>query len=211
MKIQLNKIYVNRTRIYLARAMLSYFDKESLTKLQMTRPIMWGTYDLKYLQAKNYGQPGYRLFALVENKTRLQRQALTYLRQHEYYEDDYPMKLKDNTHVFIVFRIPKELHRSYNSFIEGKFSEMFTVEQLKKMGITEYENKVINPLYAVLTKKKQFVTIFKSKLQEHYEVNVSEEELQGSELDSFYVPPTYEAFNVDHHGPKLPPDYTGGT
>jgi len=203
MQVQLNQIYVNRTRMYLARAMLAYFDKQSLHNVHILKPIMWGTYDQLYLQAKGIKEVHYKLFLLAEIKYKPQRAALKELRTHKYYEDDYPMDVKDTKYVFIVFKIPEQLHKSYNSFMEGKFSEMFTVEELKKIGIEKFEDNKPNPVYAVLTKKKHLKEVFRKKLENCFDVQVSEEDLENSELDSFFVPPTYEAFNVDHYGPKI--------
>lgn len=202
MKVQLNQIYVNRTRMYLARAMLSYFDKQSLHNVQILKPIMWGTYDQLYLQVKGIKEVRYKLFLLAEVKYKPQRMALKELREHMYYEDDYPMDVKNTKYVFIVFQIPAQLHKSYNSFMEGKFSEMFTAKELHKMGIHKFEDDQINPVYAVLTRKQHLKDVFKKKLEKCFDVQVSDEDLENAELDSFYVPPTYEAFNVDHYGPS---------
>ena len=203
MQVQLDQIYVNRTRMYLARAMLAYFDKQSLHNVQILKPIMWGTYDQLYLHAKNVKEVKYKLFLLAEIKYKPQRIALKELRTHMYYEDDYPMDIQNTKYVFVVFQIPAQLHKSYNSFMEGKFSEMFTVEELKKMGIHKFEDNQLNPVYAVLTKKKHLKEVFRKKLENCFDVQVSEEDLVNSELDSFFVPPTFEAFNVDHYGPKV--------
>lgn len=203
MRVQLDKIYVNRTRMYLARAMLAYFDRQSLYNIQILKPVMWGTYDQLYLEAKGIKEVRYKLFLLAEVKYKPQRTALKELRTHMYYEDDYPMDIKNTKYVFIVFQIPPRLHMSYNSFMEGKFSEMFTVKELDKMGIKKFEDNEPNPVYAVLTRKKHLKEVFRQKLEKVFDVEISEEDLVNSELDSFFVPPTYEAFNVDHYGPKI--------
>lgn len=203
MNVKLDKIYVNRTRMYLARAMLSYFDRDSLHKVQILNPIMWGTYDMHYLVAKNIEEIRYRLFLLAEVKHKQQRLALKDLRSHMYYEDDYPMDIKNTKYVFVVFKIPAQLHQSYDSFMAGKFSEMFTIDELKKLGIHKFEDDKPNPIYAVLTRKQHLKEVFKRKLEKCFDVQVSDEDLDNSELDSFFVPPTYEAFNVDHYGPEV--------
>jgi hypothetical protein len=199
--IKLDEIYVNRTRIYLVPALLNQFNPVTQQEFRILRPLMWGTFDLEYLHAKKVPELKYKLFVLVKYDTKARKIIVKKLKEHLLFEDAYPMSFNDQKHLFLVFRIPRSIHKSYDAFVAGKFSEMFTESQLRKLGITEFEGKKENPVYAILTKKKHFANVFKAKLEEYYDTVIDDE---PDEFDSFYVPPTHEGFNSPNYGPVPP-------
>lgn len=192
--------YVNRTKIYMANVLLEHLNFNTVHALRIIKPVMWGTYDLKYIWAKKLNKYiDYQLFVLlnVDNKTK--KSMIPMLMKDKYYIDSYPYAFDKKDLIFVVFKIPKPLHKSYDNFILGNFSKMFTKQQLEKYQIHKLVDGKMNPLHAVLTKNTEFKKVFEEKIEREYGSvpNVDND----AEFDSFYVPPTYEAFNVDHYGP----------
>ena len=196
----LTEPYINRTRIYLGNVFLLHLDYNSAHSLRVIKPIMWGVYDLKYVWAKRLKKYlDYRLFVLVYVDTDKKRELLRIVKKDKYFEDCYPLSLVDTKTQLLVFKIPRTLRKSYDRFLEGKFSEMYTTSQLMKFRIEPFEDGANNALHAVLTKNPEYKEVFEERLFKYFDVETTVGD--NDELDNFYVPPTYEAFNVEHYGP----------
>lgn len=195
-----NEPYVNRTRIYMGNVLISHLDYNTAHALRIMNPVMWGTYDLKYVWAKKLTKYiDYQLFVLLNVDSDVRRSMIPMLKKDKYFIDAYPYSFKQKDLIFAVFKIPKPLRKPYDKFLEGKFSEMFTPRDLQRYDITEQVDGSYNALFAVLTKDVRFKPVFEEKIAREYGQVVDVD--SDSELDSFFVPPRYEAFNVDHYGP----------
>lgn len=192
--------YINRTRIYIGEMLLCHLDYNTSHAIRIMKPVMWGVYDLKYVWAKKKKKYiDYEVFVLLNVDNNTKKSMIPMLSKDKYYVDSYPYSFNNKDLIFAVFKLPKPLHRPFDKFLNGKFSEMYTPKELNKYGVGEMLNGEMNALHAILTKNIKFKPIFENKIAREYgqkiEVDVD------SELDSFFVPPRYEAFNVDHYGP----------
>lgn len=91
-------------------------------------------------------QTGYTLFL----------KFLAYCRKFSGHVDDYWTK---DGHC-IVFKIPKKFSNSYKKFLQSKYSEMYTNDQIKllgyKLSYTQGGEKRVNYIAAVLLKDKEW-------------------------------------------------------
>lgn len=71
-------------------------------------------------------------------------------RNIRYYMDEYPLNL-DNNYV-VVLGVPEEFEKSYQHFLKGEYSKMYTKPQLEKIKIRPILNGELNETYLVLTK-----------------------------------------------------------
>ena len=98
---------------------------------------------------------------------------LVFARTNKNYVDDYQLKHKKQ-HCVVVNIL--EFQRSYESFLKGKYSEMYTREQLKFLGYEPFSkvgaNQEPNRNFIVLTKDKDLgKVVLKKAIQETYGVN----------------------------------------
>lgn len=71
-------------------------------------------------------------------------------RQIRYYVDEYPLNLEDK--YMVVLSVPEEFEKSYQYFLKGEYSKMYTKPQLEKIKIRPILNGELNETYLVLTK-----------------------------------------------------------
>lgn len=194
------KSYVNRTKIYMGYQLLYHLDFNIAHAIRLMDPVMWGTYDADYIKAKKISKIiDYRLFVLIHLDNETKKSMVNMLKKDKYYIDSYPYSLTKKDLIFVVYKIPRPLHKAYDRFLEGNFSKMYTLYDLNRYQITEKVRGAYNNLYAVLTKNTEFKPVFQARISKEYGLEVEVDD--NAELDSFFVPPTYEAFNVEHYGP----------
>lgn len=70
-------------------------------------------------------------------------------RQIKYFVDEYPMNMERD--YMIVLSIPEEFESSYQHFLRGEYSKMYSKSQIEKIKIRQILNGNINGTYLVLT------------------------------------------------------------
>ena len=113
-----------------------------------------------------------------------------------YYVDEYPANLEDK--YMVVLSVPEEFQSSYQHFLKGEYSKMYSKPQLEKIKIRQILNGNINGTYLVLTKNqvayeeycKILNTIYKT---DHYP--------PIEEVKEFDIPPriNQEVFNFKNN------------
>lgn len=76
-------------------------------------------------------------------------ELISVCRNIKYFVDEYPLDLSDK--YIIVLDIPEEFDSSYESFLKGDYSKMYTREQLERIKIRQIVDGKINGTYLVLT------------------------------------------------------------
>mgnify|MGYP001180767525 CR=1 FL=1 len=107
----------------------------------------------------------------VGNKKKFQT-YLKYIRTHQYYIDDYIYgDIRGDVHCIII-QIPNAFINAYNAFNESRYSEMYTEDELKTVGILKIKNNKPNPTYQVLTKDVNYIPVFQNILNTLFTTNV---------------------------------------
>ena len=107
----------------------------------------------------------------VGNKKKFQA-YLKYIRSHQYYIDDYIYgDIRGDVHCIII-QIPNAFINAYNAFSESRYSEMYTEEELKTIGISKVKNNKPNTTYQVLTKDVNYIPIFQNILNTLFTTNI---------------------------------------
>lgn len=162
------KFQPNKTSTYLL-PILTLYGKEMLEMFAQLYILILkiGIYDVQYLNVKQPAFPCF--FILLENKKQL-RQVLKKLRFSEYYIDDYIYSHITNTqeHV-LVLKVHEKFTKAYEAFIQGKFSEMYSAEEIALLNIQKDKT---NKLYRVLTKDRTLLPEFQTALNAEFGTNV---------------------------------------
>lgn len=182
---------INRTRLYMS-PILNAVDNKLPGKINLTNISMWGTNDIIYAHNKEYLH--YCLFILHKVNEHLGA-YIQYCKDRSYFVDDYIFNLRDTNYHMSVIKLPRTWKKSYDCFINGKFSEMFTDKQLKRIKISPrfYDGRP-NAIYQVLTKDKNYREKFEQKLYDLYETDTFPDD---GEYDSHNFSHTFEVFNAN--------------
>ena len=117
-------------------------------------------------------------------------------RQIRYYVDEYPLNLEDK--YVVVLSIPEEFQGSYQYFLKGQYSKMYTKSQLERIKIRQILNGDLNKTYLVLTKNpaayEEYCQVIKTLYKsEHYP--------DKKDVEEFDIPPriNQEVFNFKNN------------
>jgi len=185
------KMYVNRSKLYLAPVVNS-FDSRLAGIINKTTPLAWGVNDLIYHQKK--ARLNHAIFIL--HNTIHMRDYMRYVKNKPYYVDDYIFHLGNLDIHMSVLRMTRPWRKTHQAFVNGKFSEMYDDRQLKRVGIRpRLANGKPNAIYQVLTKHPEYQATFEAKLEELYGTNTG---APDAEFDSFSFSNCYEVFNSNN-------------
>lgn len=188
--------YQNRTGAYLAQPLISKLHYDTRVVVCKFR-LMWGLYDMDYVLAKRLKTyPDHKKLFVLLNLSEDTKKAMKTIRRDAYFYDAYPVDLNVKTLVMVVFKLPKVIQKAFNKFMEGKFSEMYPPNMLYEFGI--YHNSRV---HTVLTKNyndKEYLDIYLKRILDTF--GVTKDAVVDEELDSHFISPTIEAFNVNHTG-----------
>ena len=166
-----NECNDNRTYKLLAPA-LKYYGREFEQKVNNTFKFGFAIGDAA-LEAigKVYNN---HIFILVQTGTKFFKELKQFLENQSYLSFDYPFDniLTGDKHVFVV-DFPEELRQSFELFIEGHYSKMYTEEQINKYFSENLRAKKI--FFKDRELKKEFV----KGLNFIFNTNISEDEYAG--------------------------------
>lgn len=132
-KIQLNKIYMNRTRKYLL-PIIKIYGTEFTNCINNIRKVAVGIGDM-IVQKCGYVHEKH-LFILADcdtNKLHFER-SIEWLRNHPALVDDYVFGNIQHSHYhMLVIEIPEQFIPSLQHFKEGKFSKMYSKEDINRL------------------------------------------------------------------------------
>ena len=117
-------------------------------------------------------------------------------RQIRYYVDEYPLNLEDK--YIAVLSVPEEFQESYQHFLKGQYSKMYTKSQLERIKVRQILNGNINGTYLVLTKNpaayEEYCQVIKALYKSsHYP--------DKKDVEEFDIPPriNQEVFNFKNN------------
>lgn len=144
--IEKNKTYSNKTKGYV-QPMLAYYGSTLQSYYFDVNRVAVGINDLIALKCNTFYENS--IFILMEVNGYLQT-FLNWCRMQFYYQYDYVYDtiLKGKYHM-LVLSLPEQCSRAYNLFLEGKYSKMFSEQEIE-MLFKIPEKKLIlkkSPLY----------------------------------------------------------------
>jgi len=205
MKLELGKIFINPT----ARFLTPIFNSYNITFLQnfnLVRNHLLGFAigDVKYDKAKKK-EHSYLLFAAYsvngsydctrkrflnsKNGKTIFLNFLKSIRKSSYYYDDY---IYDEKIHIVIYSLPQQYNKSYDEFIKGKYSKMFSEEEIKELFTHEDNIAVLKKLPHY---KETFINQIKYKFsvkEGNYKSTVPDEIIVIDENTEFELPPTKE-------------------
>lgn len=186
MEIQLGNIYINKTKKYLLPCLKEY-GEEFINKIENLFKLGIGIGDFNLIEMGITLDR--HIFILVD--TNLSRKhfnsTIKWLRSQEYFAFDYSFDDIHNGHLhMIVIKLPEKYHETHSKFTNGKFSEMYSSEDLEKLFSNKEELKIFK-------KDEDYKVQFVSQVNEIYWTNVDPVEWTG-ELD-FPINESEEIFN----------------
>ncbi len=169
MKIQLGKIYLNKTIKYLVPLLKVYGDtlKANLNSLQF---LAIGVGD--FLCSKKLENHLFMLSNIEYPDKKTFYATLEWLRLQDYYEDDYAYDdiVKGKQHM-IVLKLPKQ---GIDSFFAGKYSSLFEEEELKLLN---------NDVLSIVIKDHNYIYDFIKNIEEEFGTKLLFDEVGDRELD----------------------------
>lgn len=184
------EVYLNRTKLYLAPIL-------NVINANLKNVEAYGIYDVKYENVHAEFTRDYHIFILNNPylNTSEFAKALTHIRKSQYYVDDYLFDLNKKNKHMIIMRIPEEYHHSYDAFVIGRFSRMYSVSDLEKLKIPQRtSNGKVNAPWYILTKDASYRKFFISRINEIFG-NILDDDHEPLEYDVFHVKPKKEGFN----------------
>lgn len=195
MEIKYGVRYKNRTSQYLLPCLLEGHGKVFSMKIAEMFILGCGLGDGAIIENIDFiflkEKPIYILIDRVSVK-RKSEDFIYWMKYQPYYLKDYPMDLVGRAHMIII-DMPKIFYNAYDKFSEGKYSEMFTPEQIDKMFIKDSKE------YKVLTKNRALLPEFANRIRDIFEIkNLKENDIVNSELEFPYtVNKEEEFFNLE--------------
>lgn len=171
-KIQLGKIFMNRTRKYLMPVLKDYGSDFS-SKINNLFKVAVGIGDIIVDNCGIHHE--FHLFILVDTLSNTSNfiSLLDDIRRHSSYEDDYVYgNITKSRYHMIVVKIPDNYHFSLGKFKKGRYSQMYNESDLKKLFSFDSE-KVTNEyrkIQKVLIKDHNYKFEFAKIIQQEFDI-----------------------------------------
>lgn len=158
MQIEIGKLYKNRTLLFLVPA-LNYYGPTLKTKLNLVFKLAFGIQDS--LIEGTYLEGQKNIYILVDKLVRpdLYQNFMDWIKHQEYYVTDYAYDsiLENNSRKqMIVIAFPPELGDAYDKFLLGKYSLMYTKNEINTFFGDENKAAARHILCKTVFAKNQF-------------------------------------------------------
>ena len=175
--LDINTINYNKTRKFLGPILRTY--SNGLVKLinSLSKPFI-AIYDFD-CPLNLSGNAHFFITVKTNLKTNKLSSTLDQIRIHEQYVGEYAPIGIENL-IILVIAIPDEYSNTYNKFIEGKYSQMFTKEQAKKLFI---KNGLPTFEYDVYHKTALGFKRFQKKVANTFNCNIHQEDFINAEYE----------------------------
>lgn len=129
------------------------------------------------------------LYIMIDKKTEEQKvkEFMDFIVYQDYFVADYCPDsdiLKTRRHM-IVLKMPKRFHNAYDKFLEGKYSEMFTPDEVKVL----FANDERKPEKDILQRNSSALKEFVNKVNKEFDVNIKcnnfKDEIEEQEWQQF--------------------------
>jgi hypothetical protein len=192
MVLEAGKIFPNRTVKYLVPA-LNLYGPVLKTKINLVSILGIGLFDMAIEGSHLHGQKNIYFLLNKASRTDLFNDFIRWVSYQEYYVTDYNFDpVENSTRHMVVLAFPPSMHLAYDLFIEGKYSKMYTKNELAEffagreaaLGIFKrerfakesFKKKVLSAFGTVLTEEDFLTEIFEydfppTKEQEFFNFN----------------------------------------
>lgn len=169
MEVEFGKVVDNKTKKFLAPGLKAYGSTFTAKLSNDIFKLALGIHDT-LLDTSEILVGRHPIFIMCDKAYRPANclKAMEYLINHFSYITDYSCDVLGRTHM-IVLDYPKELHQAYDNFLEGKYSQMYTLDELE----TYFPDKTSNT-YKILTKDKGYMPTFISKIEKLFNVEIED-------------------------------------
>ena len=177
MKIKENVWYKNQTKRYVLPA-LKYYGKDFLRHISNIMKVAVGVGDT--ILQEDFPN---HIFFLINTRVRRKEFILSYawFKENGYLIKDYAY---DDIHTgylqMLVFKLPPEKPNMVKVFLTGKFSKLYTTEEIKKFFGCTPDKYIVQ----ILTKDEGYRMIFLEIIKKMYNLNLDYDEYFGSNPDS---------------------------
>lgn len=102
----------------------------------------------------------------------------------DYYFNPIHNGTKQNHLCCVVTKVPKKYKKSYDAFLQGAYSKMYSDDDIKELGIAKkLSDDSISPIWSVLKKDKQYKKHFEQIINDKFDTHITIEEKDERELD----------------------------
>lgn len=189
MDIQIGRLYMNRTLMYLVPA-LKFYGSTFATKLNAVHKFAFGIHDT-VLDGTPY-ESQKLIYVLIDTLVHSDkvRSLLDWIKLQEYYVMDYPYDdLENGRKHMLVVAFPHELGDVYDKFIDGKYSKMYCFDEIEK-----YFPDDSAEAKGVIIKSVRTKALFLQKVYNAYAVRLEPTDLVGSGIEYDFPPKQEEEF-----------------
>lgn len=189
MQIEIGKYYVNKTWKYLLPCLKEYgitfkSKYDSLFKLAV------GVFD-NVLEGTDFENEKL-LFVLIDKKYRpkITYNIMDYMRNQPFTVCDYAFDdLEEGRKHMFVFRIPEKYYTAYDEFINGRYSRMYSPEEIQYLFPEEGSEA-----RQVFDRTDEAIQNFIGKVKNSFGTTITKKDLVGAEID-FPIEKFKEIFN----------------
>lgn len=192
MEIRYGQKYRNKTSRFLLPCLIEGHNPVFSMKLNDTLILGCGLGDMALSQNPDFifleKSPIYVLLDRIAVKRKTEDFIYWLKYQDDIFLGDYPLDLRGRAHMVII-DLPEKYYNAYDKFMEGKYSEMFTEEEIERLFDKESHE------YKVLTRDRSILPQFAVQLQELFEMReLSPMDIKDSELELPYTMNKEEEF-----------------
>lgn len=181
MKVELGKIHENKTKQFLVPG-LKMYGETFITKLSDDLfKLSYGIHD-SLLDDAEILKGRRPIFIMIDKAVNSNKtwKTVEWFQRHPSYITDYGCDYSgvSRKHM-LVLEYPEELSETYDNFLKGDYSKMYTPELINK-----YFTDKTSTNYKVLTKSADYMPTFIKKIEEVFEVIIEDKTpYTNSELD----------------------------
>lgn len=187
MKLEIGKLYVNKTYKYLYPVIKS-FGETFLVKHSSLWKLATGIYDDSF---NGKDEDKRLIFVLYDkkHKPKLFQNVLQYFKYQDYYYNDYAYDdiVNGRMHM-VVFKIPEKFYDAYDYFKKSQYSMMYSEEEISLLF--KAVEKGLDVMHRTNEAFDRMIAITKNS----FNVDITKKDLIGNELD-FPLENVKEIFN----------------
>lgn len=192
MDIQIGKQYVNKTWRFLAPCLRGH-GTTFVNKFNSLYKLAVGIHDT-FLDGSSISN-GRNIYVLIDKgyKPREYEKFLDYIRYQDYFKGEYCAEpdLIPARKYMVVLEVPKIFYNAYDKFLQGKYSEMYTTDELNILFSSVLKKRNLSPSekikrrdYGILTKTlEESFEYYIKVLNKEFNTTVKATDIVASEVE----------------------------
>ena len=182
MEIDRNKMYINKTKTYLLPVLLEYGDV-FVNHFKQVFKLGYGINDEILPDNLKFDNHIFILFNAYKNSNNGSESStftnfLSWIRNQPYFEFDYPFDdIRDGDQHMIVLKVPENLSEAHTSFLNGRYSKMYSANNLNKLFGKD------DPRYQIFTRKPEAKKLFINKINKEFDVTFTDVDFEDDLME----------------------------